>query len=605
LGAHGEDSAGGEDRTRSADPAGGAGRARPPGSGADSPVWVVRAGQPVDAAGEWELVLEDGAALRGAGRLPPDVPLGYHDLRRGDGEPLRLIVTPGRCHLPDGLRTWGWAVQLYAMRSAASWGIGDLGDLAALTAWAAGLGAGMTLLNPLHAALPGPSQEASPYYPSSRCWRNPLYLRVEDVPGAAGHPEMEALAAAGRALDRDRRIDRDAVWRLKRQALEWAWDRFEDDGNFEKWRQCAGPALAGYARFAALTELHEGPWPSWPEGVRHPRGAGVDAAAGRSRRRVGFHEWLQWLVDRQLERAGRPLDLVADLAVGVDPEGADAWLWQDCFALGARVGAPPDEFNVDGQDWGLPPFDPWRLRAARFEPFVQTVRAGLRHAGGLRVDHVMGLSRLWWIPPGARASDGVYVRYPLAELLDVLALESVRAQAFVVGEDLGTVEPAVRRELGERGVLSYRLLWFEPEPPGPAWPRQSLGAVTTHDLPTVAGLWTGADLAEQAALGLHPAGAGAAAIRDRVEGWLGLPDGASPAEVTVAVHRLLAGAPSMVLAATLDDALGVAERPNVPGTTAGLRPNWCLALPASLEEIMSDPVVAEVAHALRRTPGPP
>jgi 4-alpha-glucanotransferase len=288
-----------------------------------------------------------------------------------------------------------------------------------------------------------------------------------------------------------------------------------------------------------------------------------------------------------------------DLAVGVDPGGADAWLWQDTMALGMRVGAPPDEFNTRGQDWSLPPFDPWRLRLAGYDPWIRTVRAGLRAAGGIRVDHVMGLFRLFWIPLGASPVDGAYVRYRHWEMLDILALESHRAGAYVVGEDLGTVEDFVRHELYERGVLSYRLLWFEPHRP-PDFPVQALAAVTTHDLPTVAGMWSGGDLAEQHALGLEPNEAAAGAIRHRLADWTGSPADASPAEVVVATHRLLAQAPSMILTATLDDAAVVEERPNIPGTVDE-RPNWSIALPVPLEDLEKSPTATAIAAALRRS----
>jgi 4-alpha-glucanotransferase len=300
--------------------------------------------------------------------------------------------------------------------------------------------------------------------------------------------------------------------------------------------------------------------------------------------RVAFHAWLQWLVDGELAAAGSEIDIVHDLAIGVDPAGADAWWWQDAFALGMRVGAPPDEFNPAGQDWGLPPLDPWRLRQAAYEPFIRTVRAGLRHAGGLRVDHVMGLFRLFWIPEGAGPAQGAYVRYPWRELLGILALESVRAGAFVVGEDLGTVEPWVREELAARGVLSYRLLWFEDGPPED-YPAQALAAVTTHDLPTVAGVWKGTD-----------PGDGVDTLRERLVRLVDLPPEASTAQVVAAAYARLALAPSAVVVATVEDALEVEQRPNMPGTTEAS--NWSTPLPCSLEDIEADPRVAAVAEAM-------
>ena len=576
----------------------------------DGPVLVVTAGDHVGLPGRWALRTEDGGEVAVDGALPPDVPLGYHHLRREDGgHSLRLIVAPAACHLPDGLRTWGWAVQLYASRSRASWGMGDLGDLARLGRWSAAHGAGMAMVNPLHAALPAGPQQASPYSPSSRCFRNPLYLRVEDVPGAAGlGADLEALAAAGHALNADRRIDRDAVWRLKAAALEPLWARFTASGGnpaFEAYCEEQGAALAAYAAFCALAEHHGVPWSAWPPGLRDPEGTEVLAFVARERDRVRYHQWLQWLVDVQLRTAGGPIGVVQDLAIGVDPAGADAWLWQDCFALGARVGAPPDEFAMSGQDWGLPPFDPWRLRAAAYQPFIATVRAALRHAGGVRIDHVMGLFRLFWIPLGSTPAHGTYVHYPWRDLLAILALESHRARAWVVGEDLGTVQPFVREELARRHVLSYRLVWFEDGPPR-HYPVNAMAAVTTHDLPTVAGLWTGSDLAEQERIGLLANVDATLAIRGRLRHWTEVADDAAVDEVVLRTHHLLAEAPSAVVAVTLDDALGVEERPNLPGTTSE-RPNWCLALPEPIEDIETDPRVAAVIRAVvdgRASPPP-
>lgn len=546
---------------------------QPPGIGPENPVWVVQAGDRVRAEGPWTLTLEDGAVVAGAHLLPTDVPLGYHELvLHGDGDrSVRLIVSPGRCHLPAGLRAWGFAVQLYSLRSADSWGLGDLADLRTFGAWAASMGAGMLLVNPLHACLPGLPQQPSPYFPSSRCFRNPLYLRVDD-PG---------LRDDGRSLNSTRRIHRDAAFELKLEALEAKWSAFASSPLFDAFVADGGETLRGFATFSALAELYGRPWQRWPSGVRHPRGDGIGEFSEKFGGRIAFHQWVQWLLDQQVAEAGAALPLMHDLAIGVDPAGADAWLWQDVFALGIRVGAPPDDFNASGQDWGLPPLDPWRLRLARFEPFIQTVRAGLRHGAGLRLDHVMGLFRLFWIPPGRSPDEGVYVRYPWQELLDILALESVRAGAYVVGEDLGTVEPSVREELARRNVLSYRVLWFEDEPPA-RWPAKALAAVTTHDLPTVAGVWTGLDSPDS--------------MRARLVERTGLDLDAPVDEAVAAAYAAVAGAPSMLVAASLDDVLEVRERPNHPGDDD--RPNWSLALPMTLDSIMADSRVARVAREL-------
>ncbi|MBI4493329.1 MAG: 4-alpha-glucanotransferase [Chloroflexi bacterium] len=572
---------------------------RPP---VEAPVRVVQPGQPGALDRPAELTLEDGTVLRAEAALPPDLPLGYHTLRPLDGgRPLRLIASPGRCYLPPGLRTWGWAVQLPALRSGASWGMGDLADLRRLARWSrADLGAGLVLVNPLHAAAPLLPQQPSPYFPSSRRYRNPLYLRIEDVPGAAAlGVELEPLARAGRALNADRRIDRDAVFRLKVQALERLWQSFPGDSAFDRYCAEQGEALWQFATFCALAEHHARGWRAWPAEHRRPDAPAVARFAAARADRVRCHQWLQWLVDQQLARVGAELLLVQDLPIGVDPEGADAWAWQDVLAPGVSVGAPPDAFNARGQGWGLPPFVPHKLRSAAYEPFIQTLRATLRHAGGLRVDHIMGLFRLFWIPAGASPVEGAYVRYPADELLAILALESQRAAAFVVGEDLGTVEQGVREQLAERRILSSRVLWFESRPPAD-YPLLALASVTTHDLPTVAGLWSGSDFRAQQALGLPASDEDFERLRAGLRALTGYAREAEVGEVIVRVHRRLAEAPSLLLAATLEDALAVEERPNMPGTTAE-RPNWSLALPLPLEAIETVPRVRAVAAALRRS----
>jgi len=580
--------------------------APPPSIGKD--VWVVQAGEEVDTSGPYLLIAEDGGEHAGEGLVGADLPLGYHTLcLLAENRSVQLIVSPGRC-VPAPVGSWGWAVQIYALRSAGNWGMGDFADLSRLARWSAGLGAEVMVVNPLHAPLPTGPQQPSPYYPASRVFRSPLYLRPERVDGAAGLAGLHQAAAAGRVASEDR-IDRDAVWRLKRPVLEQAfqhWLAAGDRRGLDEYRQAAGPGLDRWAAFCAACELRGTDWRSWPAAWATPEAAVATTAADRDlAMRADFHAWLQWQVDRQLATAGQQgVGLVQDLAIGCDPSGADAWMWQDTFADGVRVGAPPDLFAPDGQDWGLPPFDPWRLQARAFGPLVDIVRAGMRHAGGLRVDHVMGLFRLFWIPAGEKATKGCYVRYPWKELLDVLALESTRAGAFCVGEDLGTVEPWVRNELAKRQVLSTRLLWFEEEPPGRSWPVGSMAAITTHDLPTVVGAWTGADVTDQRAAGMDVDGGPVEDLAVKLSSWAGLDRQASPEEAVRAAHRLLADASSAVVTATLDDALAVDRRPNLPGTTDDQRSNWRLPLPKPLEEIEHDPLVLDVARLLssRGTP---
>jgi 4-alpha-glucanotransferase len=315
---------------------------------------------------------------------------------------------------------------------------------------------------------------------------------------------------------------------------------------------------------------------------------------------VTFHAWLQWCFDRQLARASGELARIADMPVGVDPGGFDAWDWQDHVALGASLGAPPDRFNAAGQSWGLPPFVPHRLRAARYAPFVETLRAQLRHAGGLRIDHVLGLFRQWWVPAGESPKRGAYVRVPTDELFEIVAIESERARAVVVGEDLGTVPPGVRRELRRRRLLSTRLALFERVPPS-RYPRGSFAGITTHDLPTVAGAIGEADARDQRAAGLEPDPEGADLLRRRLRSAAGVGPRAPADRVALELHRRLAAGPPALVAATLEDALGVEERPNLPGTVAPQRANWSIALPRPLEAIREDAGMLRSTEGLQRS----
>jgi 4-alpha-glucanotransferase len=398
-----------------------------------------------------------------------------------------------RCVVP-GERLLGLAVQVYSLWSEASAGIGDLGDVEEL---ARASGADFLLLSPLHAPLPGEPQEPSPYFPSSRQYRNPLHLRVDGV-------RLPNDPAA--------RIDRDAVARAKFAALETEFAAFTGDPAFDRYCSEQGEDLKNYAFF-------------------------VDPS------RVQFHQWVQWRIDAQLRAAATAgAGLIHDVAVGFDPAGADASMWGDLLAPGMHIGAPPDEFNRAGQDWGLPPFVPDRLSAVGYRPISAALDAAAAHGIGLRIDHVMGLFRLYWIPDGASPEDGVYVRYPAAELLDLVASVSQRNGVFVIGEDLGTVEPGVREALAARGILSYKVMRFETDPP-PAWPRLSLAAATTHDLATTV---------------------------------------ASRANVT-GVHARLRAAASVLVSFTAEDVLEMTEQPNKPGSDDPW--NWSRRLPVPVAEL--------------------
>jgi 4-alpha-glucanotransferase len=547
-------------------------------------------------AGVRRVELEDGGELPGGAILSAQAPYGYHRLVMRDGRRTLMVTSPGRCALPDQLSGWGWAAQLYAVRSREGWGVGDLGDLRALGSWSRKHGAAMLLVNPLHAVRPGTPQEPSPYFPSSRLYRNPLYLRIQDLPGARDDGAVARLLRETEALRTAPVIDRDRIMPLKLRALESLWSRFRGDPAFDAYVAREGQLLERYACFCVLAERHAGSWARWPARYRRPDGTAVRELVTSERSRIDFHRWMQWSIDTQLARAGRALPLVHDLAVGFAPGGADAWLWQDDVAGSARIGAPPDDFNPAGQDWGVPPFDPGRLRAAGYGPLVATLRRMMAAGIAVRIDHVMGMFRLWWVPLLAGdPSQGAYVRYPAHELLDILALESIRAGCGVVGEDLGTVENGVRSELHRRGLLSYRLAWFEARPPE-RYPAQALAALTTHDLPTAAGVWTRADLSELESRGRPVNRTAEIGVRRRLRRLADVSDDAAPSQVIERAYAALGRAPSRLVVATLDDASLAERRPNMPGDVD--RANWSIPLPRTLEQLRRDELPKRIAAAL-------
>jgi len=586
-------------------------------------------------AGERRTV--DGAervAMRVA--LPADLPLGWHTLSveaGGEQAGATLVVAPSRLGLPAGLnRAWGWKVQLYSVRSAGSWGLGDYADLTELVRWSGGEhGAGVLLCNPLHAPSPVLPMEPSPYYPSSRRFRSPLYLRVEQTPEyAAADAATRAAVDALRVPPDGDRIERDAVWSAKLAALALLWPGART-AELAEFRAEIGPGLDDFALFCALAERHGVPWQQWPPELHRPHGPAAGLEREVLAERVDFHAWLQLLCDEQLavgaaaaDAAGMPVGIVHDLAVGVDAGGADGWALQDDLAIGVTVGAPPDSFNQQGQDWRLPPWRPDRLTEVGYAPYRDMLRGVLRHAGGVRIDHVMGLFRLWWVPEGCSAAHGSYVRYDADALLGVLALEASRAGALVVGEDLGTVEPVVTSSLTERGVLGSAVLWFEKDPadearflPPAQWRELAMASVTTHDLPTAAGFLAGEQVRVRAELGLlgRPAeeeqasvDAERAALLDllRAEGLVGAePD---REEVVLGMHALLARAPSRLVMAALGDAVGDLRQPNLPGTTDEY-PSWRLPVaepspdggerPLQLADLRGSPGVRRLAELLQ------
>ena len=536
------------------------------------------------------LVLEDGTRREVGHTVPGDLPLGYHELRvAGRDTPTRLIVSPGTCHLPDDLRWWGVAVQLYAAWSHGSEGIGDFADLRLLAHTLAGFGADALMVNPTGAAVATTPRDASPYLPSSRRMLDWLSLRVAEVPGR-GHRRTGAAASRGahRPRPRRRRQAGRPRGRLRRRGRRPGAGCLAGRGGpgRDRLRPVVGGRRAARRRLARLARR-----PAPPRRRRHgprwrarTRGA-CGSTSGCSGARTG-----SW------PRRPRPLHLLRDLPVGASPHGFDAWIDQDLLADGVTVGAPPDALGPHGQDWQLPAYVPWKLRAAGYEPLARTIRASLRHAGALRIDHALGLFRLFWIPPGGTPADGAYVAQPTGDLFDVLALESHRAGAVIVGEDLGTVGAGVRRELHERRMLRYHVGWFEDEPPS-TWAPDALASLSTHDLPTVAGVWTGEDEAELERIGQDPDAGFFQRLRWKLAAIAG--DGYAPLDdVLVAAHRWLASAPSAIVLGQLEDLLGVTTRPNVPGTQPPTRANWAHPLPRPLEELADDARARAILDAL-------
>lgn len=568
--------------------------------------------RPLPAPGT--VTLEDGTQ-RSVDEVPADLPVGYHRLACGDQD-VALIVAPPALEPPPP--TWGWMVQLYALRSAQSWGCGDYGDLATLLSRTASeQGAGALLVNPLHALALAPEVEASPYSPSSRRFLHPLYVRVADTAAYAAAPasarsEVDALRPPSGDL-----VDHDAVWAAKRAALELLRPY---DTAAPTDVDALDEELRDVATWYALAERHGSDLHAWPDGLRHVGDSGVDAARRELADRVLFHAWCLQLADAQLAAAheatsGMAVGLIADLAVGCSAGGADAWTLAGALAPGVTVGAPPDDFNQQGQDWALPPWRPDALAASGYAPLRSMIRGVLRHADGLRVDHVAGLWRLWWIPPGRGAREGAYVHYDARAMLAVVAIEASRAGAVVVGEDLGTVEPEVTEGLTEHGALGCAVLWFQRDAAGDLlpprrWHPDTLGTISTHDLPTAAGFLADEHVRARAEAGVlsDVSAAQADAARDREEllGLLrsegfGVSADADADAVVLAMHQLLATARSRVVLAAFTDVLGDVRQPNLPGTVDAY-PNWRIPLSASLEDLLTDPRVLAVAQALRSRP---
>jgi 4-alpha-glucanotransferase len=583
------------------------------------------AGEPMDAIQQdvWVPPQDvDGVPTgRATFAVPPGLPLGWHTLHaESDGVTAEcaLVVVPVRLTTADSLverRGWGLATQLYSVRSKRSWGIGDFADLADLAALSGERGADYVLVNPLHAAEPVPPVQPSPYSPSTRRFFNPLYIRVEAIPELAylkprRRATIDRLQEQVQNLNKEgERLDRNAAFAAKLQALEMLYHARRSPARqaaFDEFCRISGPGLDDFALWSAIREDLAPGDPLWTDPDCALGSVAAEALRGKLADRIGFHRWLQWICDEQLEnaqkaarRAGMRLGVVHDLAVGVDLSSADAWTLRDVLAPGISVGAPPDMYNQQGQDWNQPPWHPSRLAEAGYAPFRNMLSTVLRHAGGIRVDHVLGLFRLWWVPAGNSPRDGAYVTYDHDALIGILALEAQRAGAVVIGEDLGTFEPWVRDYLAARGILGTSILWFENDGDSPLPPEQyrtqALASVNTHDLPPTAGYLAGDHVALRSRLGLlerseseeradHVATLEKmmGLLRERgllPEGGPGSQDRRESEERTIeALHRLLAQTPSVLLGVALVDAVGERRVQNQPGTTEALYPNWQVPL---------------------------
>lgn len=604
--------------------------------------------------------------------FPEGLPLGYYSVTahaKGGGThteaTFHLIVAPERCYIPDelqqGVRWWGVALQLYSLRSHHNWGVGDFRDLGAVTEWAGKhLGAAVIGLNPLHALKNSKPYHLSPYSPSSRLFLNDLYIDVTQVPECWTGPDVQdcladpSFRARIEAARQCEFVDYDAVRSVKREVLELCYrvflrDNFEgvepdlkpttDRGrNFDHFTEREGECLAHYALFRALEEEQQSGsststvWEHWPDPYRTRKSDALEEFRQKHMSRVRFFQYLQWLAAEQLRavvkkthEAGMPIGLYHDFALGSDRYGADGWLNQEVLALTADCGAPPDAFAPEGQNWGFSPLDPLRLRTSGYRYFIQLLRNNLRYGGAIRIDHVMALFRLFWIPRGLPPAKGTYVHYRDEELLAIVALESVRAKAVVIGEDLGTVPDWVRDRLGPAGVLSYRVFYFEREhwggwKPPAQYPAQALAVATTHDLPTLVGYWEGVDIDTRSALGLSASEEARQAMwAERHREKTGiltalksqglLPAGVSedPAQVPImtaelmeGIHQYLARTPAWIVLANIEDVIGTRVQTNLPGTV-DQHPNWCRKLSLTVEELVQDARFERLAALLRLT----
>lgn len=574
---------------------------------------------------------------------------GYHQLHlAGSAVTQKLIITPGRCYQPEAFKQnkqWGIALQLYALRSERNWGIGDFTDLATTIKYLAAVGADFIGLNPIHALYPAMPESASPYSPSSRRWLNISYIDVTAMPGftacarsqsLVSAPAFRAELSAQRSKDY---VDYSGVMQLKlpvmKSLYQWFTELSKTDSKtankalakaFKQFKLDGGDSLQQLALYDALhaylyqqDSMYWG-WPNWPEQYRQPQSAEVQQFAKQHKAELDFYCYLQFIAQQQLAQAqqvakdaGMLLGLYRDLAVGVSEASTEIWANPQLYCRDASVGAPPDPLGPAGQNWGLPPMYPYQLYKQGYQPIIDLLRANMQHAGALRIDHVMALLRLWWVPKTAEnAGGGAYVYYPLMDLLGILALESQRHQAVIIGEDLGTVPDGIRELLAEYGVYSYRVFFFETAADGgyisPAhYPQQAMATLTTHDLPTLIGFWHCEDLRLGKELGLYTdeaqlqglyaqRHANKQRILDSLHGHAFQGESILPAHyqrsvehlgmdttLNYAMQRHLAATSSQLLCLQLEDALQMTQPVNIPGTSSEY-PNWRRKLSQPIEQ---------------------
>lgn len=573
-------------------------------------------GEPEEGEGEKPLVTaEVGEPVRlPSGRiLPPFLEPGYHE-----AEGVTVAVAPVHAwtvaDAAPGRRIWGAAVQVPSLRDSRGEAFGDFGALARFAEAAGGAGADALAISPVHALFPSDPGRYGPYGPSTRLFLNVLLAD----PGDGEAPDEPA----GDLIDWRRAIPA-RMARLRRLFDEGLAD--DARAAIGAFRREQGEALELHARFDALDAHFGGGWRQWPAAYRDPLGEAANSFALEHREEVDFYVFLQWLADRGLagaqsaaKGAGMAIGLIADLAVGMDPGGSHAWSRRAALLSGLSIGAPPDPLGPDGQDWGITTFSPSALRRTGFEDFIATIRAALRHSGGIRIDHAMGLKRLWVVPHGLPSTQGAYLLYPERDLMRLLALESWRARAIVVGEDLGTVPAGFREDMARRGFLGTRVLWFERNSRGgfkrpSTWDRQAAAMTSTHDLPTLAGWWSEQDIDWAWALGrtsafASPAAERAARAKDRRRLWRAIgkaerqPAPGLPKRAVTAAIEHVAGSACELALIPAEDLIGVAEQPNLPGTTEE-HPNWRRRLPGVVEEMLDAPEVAERISRLNRARG--